>query len=181
MSEPEPQPERSSSQQQQQQKKKPVPWRNSKAKKLLRKDIIKGKCDGKGPQEVYKMRPEYKPYVYERFRDNLRALRAKIKEEQELAAFDMAALAHDLAIYPTPDASPHGYPRWAGSEAERKLKLAITEGTHKDMTPLHLHQSEPEFDEFPLRVFRNHLYQELRSRAERAYWKEYWAAHSRDD
>ena len=129
------------------------------------------------------MRPEYKPYVYERFRDNLRALRAKVKEDKERAAFEIDALAHDRSIHPIPEAAYPGaaYPRWKGSEAERKLKIAMDQGMDEEMMPQELYEIDVDFQAFPLEVFRNHIYQERRSRVEGQYWKGYWEARARGE
>lgn len=131
-----------------------------------------------GPAAVYQMRPEYKRRQYNNFRQNLLALRKKISEEKKRGDFEASAIAHDKAIHPTA-ASVRGVPRWSGSEAERKLLLAMDNGLDKQMNPQQLHSTEPAFLEFPLDVFRNHIHQERRRRTEAAYWKSYWASKSK--
>ena len=129
------------------------------------------------------MRPEYQPYVYARFRQNLRALRLKVKEDKERAAFEMNALALDRSIHPISESAYPGaaYPRWTGSEAERKLKIAMDQGLDEEMMPQVLYDFDAAFQVFPLQVFRNHIYQERRSRVEGQYWADYWAARARND
>ena len=63
------------------------------------------------------------------------------------------------------------YPRWDGSEAARLLKLDIEAGEHLKLTPVKLHEKRVEYKALPLHVFRDHIYQEKRSRMEGSYWK----------
>ena len=41
--------------------------------------------------------------------------------------------------------------------------MDIDEELHKIQTPAELHASRPEFQEFPLKVFRDHIYKELKA------------------
>lgn len=161
---------------QQPKKKKPTKWANSRAKKLLRADIIAGHCDNKGPTEVYQMRECYQEYVFENFSNNLRNLRERIRQDQALVDIDAAGVAHDIELYPRPENSHHGYPRWNGSDAQNALRLRIVSGQHENMSPQQIHASDPAFAVYPLGFFRNHIYQELWARTERAYWRGFWAA-----
>ena len=56
------------------------------------------------------------------------------------------------------------YPQWKGSEAQRLLKIDMDEGKHLQKKPRLFQKDRPEYQEFPGQVFRNHIYQELRSR-----------------
>ena len=148
----------------------PVPWFYSDAKKLLTKDIVAGRCDGKKPKQVLEMHPKvYKPYK-KNFSNNLRNLREAIADKKEVADRDAAAFAHDVQIGVRRNSKP--YPIWQGSEAERLLKMDITNGKHLEMKPAELLATRPEYApwvSFP-KVFRDHIQQELRARKERPYW-----------
>jgi len=146
----------------------PPPWKDGEAKELLRKDIVNGKIDGKGPKEVYNMRPEYRAYKYDNFVTNLRNLRKSLAELQERADDDAAALAHDEALDLRSNGKP--YPRWQGTEAETLLKLDIDNDQQKNKTPRELQATRPEYAPYPSKVFRDHIHQETRSRLERSYW-----------
>lgn len=46
-----------------QNKNEPSPWKDSRAKELLRKDILDGKfIDSMTAMQIFQMRPEYAPY-----------------------------------------------------------------------------------------------------------------------
>jgi hypothetical protein len=148
--------------------KPPTPWLISEAKELLAKDILAKKVDGMGPKAVFAMRKEYQQYEYKNFRSNLLALRKAIQLQHDLADADSAALAHDERIRPRANSKP--YPRWDRSEAERLLKLDIDAGEHTKLKPSQLHKKRAEYQLFPPDVFRDHIYQEVRSRTESSYW-----------
>lgn len=97
-------------------------WEYSNAKELLYKDLLNGRIpldpEEMGPQVVYLQRPEFADFKYENFRQNLKSLRAKIIEDQGLAASESTPLAHDRRIYPKNATNHRGEPRWEGSEAE---------------------------------------------------------------
>jgi len=94
-----------------------------------------------------------------------------IEKQQAKADFDSKALASDRHVHPPPAITSRGYPRWCGSEAERLLKADIDDGNLTGIKPKDLHQSRPEYQAFPLKVFRDHIAQETRSRLGRSYWQ----------
>jgi hypothetical protein len=60
--------------------------------------------------------------------------------------------------------SKHGYPEWQGSESQRLLKIDIEAGKHLLMSKADLHESNLEYyGNFPLSVFRDKVYQEIRT------------------
>ena len=149
----------------------PTKWQNSEAKKLLAKDILEEKVtDSMKPKDVHAMHEEYKQYNYGNFGTNLRNLRLSFRRLQGHADADSAALAHDLQVRSRVVNNPRGYPQWEGSAAERLLKIDIDTHEHKKMEPRMLYQKRKEYQEFPLEVFRNHIYQEVRSRTGSLYW-----------
>jgi hypothetical protein len=64
--------------------------------------------------------------------------------------------------------NPNDIP-WHKSEAKNLLKKDINDGRHKEMKPEVLHGTREEYQAFPLKTFRNHIYQEVDSRAKRAH------------
>ena len=125
------------------------------------------------PKKVYEMHVEYKQYKYDRFRSNLNNLRASVKKHQARADSDSADLEHDMRLHPPVTVNPRGCQRWEGSDAERLLKedrVKVRAGLVEARKPRELHQSRPEFQAFPLTVFRDHIYQEDRDVRARSYW-----------
>jgi hypothetical protein len=55
-------------------------------------------------------------------------------------------------------------------EAERLLKIDVNNGKHNEMLPEVLCLTNLAYEEFPLKIFRNHIHQEVRSGKEMPYW-----------
>jgi hypothetical protein len=144
-------------------------WKNSIAKKLLEEDLRSGKIplDGNAmkPKEVYEERPEFAEFCeYKHFPRRLRELHQQISRKNDRALTAADAVAHDRKIYSEEDSKQTGKARWEGSEAERLLRLDMDAGKHEVMAPHLLYEERLEYREFPLDVFRGHIYQEQRSR-----------------
>jgi hypothetical protein len=148
--------------------KKPPKWQHSDAKKELERDILDGKTDGKTPKQVYEMRAEYKQYAFKNFSPNFNRLKKTLQGLQDRADEDEAAFLQDEALKLRVNNKP--YPRWGGTVAERLLKIDIDAGKHETMKPRELQATRPEYSPYPLKVFRDHVQQELRARCERSYW-----------
>lgn len=144
-------------------------WLNSEAKKLLLQDLRDGTIpvDSKSmaPKTVYLLRPEFAEFDYKNFPGRLRSARQQIISKNNCAASDSTAFAHDRQLYPKAANNHRGEPRWEGSETERLLRLDMDESKHKTMKPQQLYQSRKEYyDNYPLTVFREHIYQEEKRR-----------------
>ena len=68
------------------------------------------------------------------------------------------------------EARARGYPRWHGSTAQKLLKDDVKEGQHKLQKPLELRKTQQLYEQFPPKVFRDHIYQEEHSLKMAAYW-----------
>jgi hypothetical protein len=152
----------------------PEPWKKSKAKKLLKKDIIDGTVtDDMAPIFVYAMRQEYKPYKLENFRSNLRSLQKKIQRDYGRRDRDCMDYGHDKIIsigFRQQVTAANGgieVVPWHRSNAHPLLKEDITDGLHKVLMPSELWETREEYKQFSLKVFRNHIYQELDKREKR--------------
>ena len=150
-------------------KKKPEQWKDSEAKRLLREDIIAGVVlSSITVSDVYKMRPEYEKWPFENFQTNLRSLRKKIATDYERMQTDCEAYGLDQEFVKTMLSGDH-QPKslWHKSEARKLLKVDVNEGKHLQMKPSELRATRVEYLTFPLKVFRDHIYQEVDSRAKR--------------
>jgi hypothetical protein len=146
-------------------------WKVSHAKQLLIQDILSGEVtETMDAKDVYVMRDEYKFYKPANFKTNLKSLRAALKEQERRAVEDSAALIHDRAIRPRAATTAAGYPFWDGSEAQKFLKEDIDAGIHEGMKPAVFHLTRAEYKVFPIKTFREHIYQEVSSRKSRFYW-----------
>lgn len=156
-------------------KKKEVPeWRDSRAKELLVTGLEAGTIpwtrQEMPPRDVYNLHVEFQDYKYENFRTNLNNLRKAVRSRKKISLFEEDALLKDREKAQVGGQTMRGYPFWPTSDANQLLKQDIKEGRHLHMKPKILYIYRPEYQVFPLSVFRDHVHQELRSQRERPYW-----------
>jgi hypothetical protein len=145
--------------------KKPPSWQKSKAKDYLLEILLQGgDIERMSEEEIYNLSPLFKEYKFLRFKTNLKNLRDTISKDRELVAFDEKAIANDNNLYPP------AIGRWDGSLAQRLLKQSVKDKEHQGYKPKALHQTDVAYQQFPLDVFRKHIYQEERALKETSYW-----------
>ena len=145
-------------------------YKTSARRKLLITDIKSGKHKTMQPKQLWLSRPEYQQDKLSLFRSRYYSLRKTIEAATDRMDRDEQAFAKDkeklgigTALLP--------YPKFKGSHAETLLKKDLDEDLHNAMTPQEMHKLHSgAYAPWPLEVFRNHIYQELRDRTERPYW-----------
>ena len=131
------------------------------------------------PKEVYltylKHLPEFAPfqdYTALKFSGKIGPARKRATRKSDRAAEDLSYYEHDRAIFPAPLTDTKGYPMWQKSTAQEKLRKALREvegGKREYKKPRFLYLEEPEWQEYPLEIFRKRIYQELKFER-RAAW-----------
>ena len=150
-----------------------IKWKDSKAKSLLRDDIMNGivplhatnKSSGK-LLDIYNMRPEYAQYSYDKFSSRLSSLRKTISVNKNRAESDRMALAKYIQNHPVSTISHKGYVEWQNSSAQTQLLEDIPQSNlHVSMGIRELHGFRPEYyeEEFHLSVFRDKVKQEIQT------------------
>ena len=77
---------------------------------------------------------------------------------------DEEALIHDRKLYPQTTHNSLNLPNWNGSEAQRLLKVDMDNKVNVSLKPKELYESRLEYQVFTLKVFRGHIYQEIKTR-----------------
>jgi hypothetical protein len=138
------------------------------AKPILLEAYLAGVItDAMKPSEVWPMRQEFHAVEYKRFVDNFARMKRGIRKHRERASADEAGFLRDMAIH-TLAKDIDGY--WDGSLAQELLRKDLEEKTHEQMRPKEMWLFRPEYQEFGLKTFRDHIHQELRSERETNYW-----------
>jgi hypothetical protein len=152
----------------------PPKWRYSAAKKQLRKDILAYVAtEEMNAATVYDMHNGlYHPYLYERFKPNLKNLHASIKKLRNAARQDEIAFGNVVQNWPRQELNHRTYPPWHNSQARALLSLDdIQSGSIEEDKPSIVWQSRPEYMEYPLTTFRDHLNKEKKKPTIKAYWE----------
>jgi hypothetical protein len=151
-----------------------ITWKKSEAKRLLYKVIMEDLIplegtDDKGEptmplRDIYMMRPQYSDYLYDKFYSRLSGLRKTINEANTRAKDDEEAFKNYKQNHPPSEVSHNGCIQWQGSESRELVLEDIEEGLLTQLGKKELWGSRPEYYElFPLSVFRDKIYQELRT------------------
>lgn len=149
-------------------KEKKIVWGSAEdpCKELLKFDLVSGAVPlSMKPMDVYMTRPEYSQFhKYQNFRSNLKSLKDSLEERKDKMLNDCCFYAHDLFVLKKHRANIQGnphkpYPNWHSHEAKKLLKLDIKDGAHIGITPSYLWIQRQEYLEFPVEVFRQHVYQ----------------------
>ena len=147
-------------------KREATPWEI--AKPLLEADYLAGRItDEMKPRHVIKMRPEYEAVKPENFRPNFKRLKDGISGSKMRAIEEEEMLQIALGHYTLSHEDPM---TWNGSDAKNLLKQDMENGRHIIMTPKALWNSRPEYQQFKLKTFRDHIHQNKRSKLESNYW-----------
>lgn len=149
-------------------------WADSHAKNLLVAGLAAGTIpltsQEMPPKDVYELHAEFKQFQYSNFRTNLNNLRKSFIERRRRSEFDESALKSDRAIVQRRTQTHRDYPFWPEADASKLLEIDLKQGQHLHMKPALLYMTRPEYQLFPLDVFRDHIHQELRNQRERSYW-----------
>lgn len=147
-------------------KEEPEPWLNSKAKKLLKNDILLGKVTaGMDFLQVKRMRPEFAPYKDEHFKTNLKNLLAAIERNKKRMREDILAYGHDVSVMrDLREKEPLERRPWHRTACPGLLKADIDAGKYRPKHPKDLYATRDEYQAFTLMEFRQHIHQELADR-----------------
>jgi hypothetical protein len=141
-------------------------WKNSKAKWALRDSIIAGIVKATDrPEQVYISRPEYQQYAYPNFKTNLKKLIAAVALDYQRMAVDEDDYRHDIELL-TEYRRRHSILAvpWHKSNAKALLGQDMDAGKHSLLRPAELWAGNAEYQQFPLKVFRDHMYTEQKKR-----------------
>lgn len=148
-------------------------WQYSEAKAALKAAILEGDVPLRPPPDededdlivYFNCRPEVQNFGgFDLFKGRLNDLRDQIRNNLTRAEEDEEAFMVFVKNHPKATVAAKGnYPEWEGHEAQRLLRLDMAAGYHETMEPKELWETEAEYTLFPLKVFREHIYQETRT------------------
>jgi hypothetical protein len=141
-----------------------VPWRNSKARKLLYADVQADVASEElTAEEIYIMRPEYAAYDWEKFAGRLKYIRESVSYNNTRAAADKAAFDDYVANNPVSYYNSKGSIQWQGSDAQRQARQDIKEQWFKGKGKYRaLYNLRDVYHmEFPFENFKHRIRQEI--------------------
>ncbi len=151
----------------------PSPWKKSRAKAHLR-SLLQDPSSWVhilSEEQVHASDDLFKKYPLRNFKVNFNTLKKAVELEQGAIQFDKLALEADNERHPRKTLTERGYNYWDRHPAQRLLADDVKAGITTHLKPTELQKTRPEFQEFPLAVFRGHKYQEERKMREGVYWQ----------
>jgi predicted transcriptional regulator len=158
---------------------KPPAWKKSRARVILEQLIVVGMDrDDEGNElpllTIYEMDGEFKRFPLKRFKANLESLQEIVHEAMDKSLRDTLAVNDFLEKHPpsTMDAwrvNYERYPKWQGSDAQKVLRQDLKILLRHDLLfkgkaavlPKHLWAFRDVYQDFPLSIFRDHIYKEI--------------------
>lgn len=147
-------------------------WKTSEAKALLTKLLLDRDSDvhKMSPEEIHKSDPLFLAYPLDRFKQNVKNLKKSITRRKKIIQEEESAFQADSKAFPREQKTSRGYPFWDSHPASTLMERDIKNGKKENKKPKEFWQSRREYREFPLEVFRWHMYQVLRENREGPYW-----------
>ena len=145
-------------------------WQKSKARLLLVELFgdDKSNVHSMSDEEVYNSHPWFQNYSYKKFEKYLSVIKEAAENLRDVVSNDEQEILAELAAFPRGDVTIHGYPFWDTHDASALLEVDVREGD--EMMPKELWESRAQYQDFPLEVFRNHIYQAKRKMREEPGW-----------
>jgi hypothetical protein len=148
-----------------------VKWKDSEARRLLYNDVRDGVIPleskyGDGTptmtlQEIYVSRPEFAVYDYNKFSSRLATIRGIVKQFEERAAEDRAALELYISNHTVSHYDRKGYIQWQGSKSQELAKADIQAGLLSQGFRTLYNSREEYFTEFGFKEFSDKIRQEV--------------------
>lgn len=137
-----------------------IPWKKSREKEMLKKDIIDGVVrEEMNPEQVYNMHAGYKKFKYVNFKQNLRSLHKTInRKKHAMIVGNVAFERFKRSAESYGGGNSTEQISWYNSKAKKLLASDIDAGYHLAKNPKEIWQSRQEYQEFELDKFRKYFY-----------------------
>lgn len=137
-------------------------------------DEVVGPLDGEleNVEDLYnnlwRDKKEFKDFPFDKktYERRIKSLQKIVRDDQNCAMRDEVLLSQDRVIHPKSTHNARGVPRWEGLVVD-SLRLDMDAGLHNFLGPKELWLTRQEYQQYPLDVFRKHIYQEKRRRKKR--------------
>ena len=122
-------------------------------------------------EELWESHPEFQKYALDKFKTYNINMKKLTDKKKMLIRYEEAAYHEDMLTLPHATTTSQGYPFWNKHRASKLLEEDETSGVAREMKPQQLWKSRVEYQDFPLAVFRKHIYQERMKQLAAPYWQ----------
>ena len=122
-------------------------------------------------EEIWKSSPLFQQYTLIEFKRHLKKMSKRTMTRKHLIKLEHNAFIADMITLPPNSIKSRGYPFWHTHPACELLEKDEMSGKTALMKPQDLWKSKTEYQDFPLTVFRKHIYQLRTKRLAAPYWQ----------
>jgi hypothetical protein len=122
-------------------------------------------------KEIWQSDPIFQQYEFEKFKDYLKNMANRTEARKKQIKDEYQAYLSDMRKLPASDKTSRGYPFWDTHKASELLEEDEESGKAKELKPKELWKSRLEYQDFPLHVFRKHIYQLRYKRLATPFWQ----------
>ena len=122
-------------------------------------------------KEIWQSDPIFQQYEFEKFKDYLKNMANRTSARKKQIHDEHQAYLSDMRQLPVSDKTSRGYPFWDTHEASKLLEKDEESGKAKELKPKELWKSRLEYQDFPLDVFRKHIYQLRYKKLATPFWQ----------
>ena len=122
-------------------------------------------------KEIWQSDPIFQQYEFEKFKDYLKNMANRTDARKKQIHDEYLAFLSDMRKLPASGMTSRGYPFWDTHDASELLEEDEESGKAKELKPKQLWKSRPEYQDFPLDVFRKHIYQLRYKRLATPFWQ----------
>lgn len=122
-------------------------------------------------EEVWKSHPQFQLYELEKFKNYIKNMKKLTNKRRNQIRDEEVSYERDMLKLPRNSKTSRGYPFWNDHLASELLQTDEMTGVAKEMKPVNLWESRLEYQDFPLAVFRKHIYQERSKQLSAPYWQ----------
>lgn len=144
----------------------------SKAYLLLFSLHMGSKIDNMTEEEIWESDPLFQQYELEPFKTYNKNMKKLTNKRKGLLLKEEESYQGDMLKLPRNTKTSRGVPFWNNHGASELLKEDVRSGNAQKMKPRKLWESREEYQCFPLRIFRKHIYQERTKQLAAPYWQD---------
>ena len=127
-------------------------------------------------EEIWKSHPQFQLYELDKFKTYFKNMKNLTAKRKERITNEEASYCRDMIVINQTSSglTIRGYPFWHTHTASKLLKEDVAEemaGVKEKTKPSQFWRSRTAYQDFPLHVFRKHIYQERTKQLAAPYWQ----------
>lgn len=138
---------------------------------LLMNDVSSTALARMSVEEVWQSDELFQQYELEKFKEYYKSMVIRTDQRKQSIRDEYKAYQDDMMKLPRCNTTTRGYPFWDTHKASESLQEDKESGRAKELKPMALWKSRTEYQNFPIDVFRKHIYQLRAKKLAAPFWQ----------